>query len=100
MKTIFLEYLINKSNSIRKLGLASANSNYFYGYYRGLKYLVDIYMLLVNPGKDQMIDIIKKEIIQVKKTRSEEPDELKKKRSVGCLQCFIDVLNEIDKVYE
>jgi hypothetical protein len=96
---VFLDHLIGKGDSIRTLPDSLKDKNWHFGYYRGLKFIAETYTSLKFPEKKSVISFIKNE--REKVAADVERETVKKiiRRHKGCLQCFDDVLADVDRLF-
>jgi len=87
----FIRLLTNKSDIIRTLAEKAIDKNYFYGYYRALKFAAELYVNLKFPTGIKLNELISQEEKKVLLTCLNTKDNIEKKRNKGCIQAFIDI---------
>lgn len=93
----FVELMYKLENKNRRRGQYAPDKNYFYGYHSGLKFTIYTWIQLALPGRERVIEFVKKERDKIEAERMDEKDRKIRLREGGCIQSFHDVLAELAK---
>jgi len=93
----FVDYLLDRAQEIRRLAENCTDKNWHFGYKSSLKFMVNTYVALRFPPRQNVVDIIGAERLKIRKELGEQKEKTIARRMRGCLQGFDDVLDEIKK---
>ena len=96
---VFLKYLGDKGEAIRKFAGQSTNQEWHFGYYRALKFIAETYTNLKFPDGETVVAYIEKEKARVQGDEAQSKDKKIARRAAGCLKCFEDVLGDAGRLF-
>jgi hypothetical protein len=96
---VFLKYLGDKAEAVRKLAGQSTSQEWHFGYYRALKFIAETYTALKFPDGETVRAYIERERTRVLGDEAQSKDKKIKRRAAGCLKCFDDVLSDVGRLF-